>query len=247
MEISNNHSLPSHIRDASGIGGRGEAPASAPAKPAAAQANPVAKPDNATVAPPLSAITNMIPAQEADQAKAAEKAKAKASDNQLTPEQQETVQELKKIDAEVRAHERAHKTAGGSLAGQATYTYVQGPDGQQYAVSGEVAIDSGTSASPRETIRKMEIVIRAAMAPANPSSQDQSVAAAARQTIQKAQSQLAKEEAEKENQQTPPAPSANDPQYKNGIAAYAAADAAFGVGLAANQNADQSTPINIRA
>jgi hypothetical protein len=36
---------------------------------------------------------------------------------QLTPDQQRVVRELQARDREVRAHESAHKAAGGSLAG----------------------------------------------------------------------------------------------------------------------------------
>lgn len=43
----------------------------------------------------------------------------------------------------MRAHEQAHKTAAGGLAqGGATFEYQTGPDGKQYAVSGEVKIDT---------------------------------------------------------------------------------------------------------
>ena len=105
--------------------------------------------------------------------------------------------ELQARDREVRAHEAAHQSAGGSVTGGAKFTFVMGPDGRRYAVGGEVSID--VSAIPGEaegTIQKMETVIRAALAPANPSSQDQAVAAAARATAAAAQLQLSAERAE---------------------------------------------------
>ncbi len=107
------------------------------------------------------------------------------------------VQELQVRDREVRAHEAAHQSAGGSVTGGAKFTFVVGPDGRRYAVGGEVSID--VSAVPGEaeaTIRKMQTVIRAALAPANPSSQDQAVAATARATAASAQQQLSAEHAE---------------------------------------------------
>jgi len=55
--------------------------------------------------------------------------------------------------------------------------------GQQYATSGEVSIDTGREQSADATAAKMEAVIRAALAPANPSSQDVAVAAQARQVL----------------------------------------------------------------
>ena len=105
--------------------------------------------------------------------------------------------ELQARDREVRAHEAAHQSAGGSVTGGAKFTFVVGPDGRRYAVGGEVSID--VSAIPGEaeaTIQKMQTVIRAALAPANPSSQDQAVAAAARATAAAAQLQLSEERAE---------------------------------------------------
>jgi len=112
---------------------------------------------------------------------------------ELTEEELQRVQELKKIDREVRAHERAHRAAGGTLTGGAQFTYTRGPDGQQYATSGEVSIDTGREQSAAATAAKMEAVIRAALAPANPSSQDLAVAAQARQVLNEV-SQEAREE-----------------------------------------------------
>lgn len=99
----------------------------------------------------------------------------------LSEEEQEVVDELKSIDREVRTHEQAHiAAAGGHARGGPTYSYEQGPDGQQYAVGGEVAIDtSPVSGDPEATIEKARTVRRAALAPAEPSAQDRAVAAAA--------------------------------------------------------------------
>lgn len=86
----------------------------------------------------------------------------------------------------------AHMMVGGNLVRKgASYQYQTGPDGQRYAVGGEVSIDSGAvSGDPSATIRKMEQVKRAAMAPANPSSQDRAVASAAAETEAAARQQL---------------------------------------------------------
>jgi hypothetical protein len=47
------------------------------------------------------------------------------------------------------------------------------PDGCDYALGGEVAIDtSAIAGDPEATLRKMEQIRRAALAPANPSGQD---------------------------------------------------------------------------
>lgn len=98
----------------------------------------------------------------------------------LTPEQEKEVQELQQRDQEVRNHEQAHKTVGGPYAGAISYQTVTGPDGREYAVGGEVQIDvSPVPNNPEATVRKMDVVVRAALAPAEPSSQDFAVARAA--------------------------------------------------------------------
>lgn len=109
----------------------------------------------------------------------------------LTEEEQAYVEELKAIDREVRAHEAAHAAKGGGYAGRPTYEYVTGPDGVRYAVSGRVQIDTGVIAGdPEATIRKLETVRRAALAPAKPSGQDRAVAAQAEAAIREAQAEL---------------------------------------------------------
>jgi len=100
---------------------------------------------------------------------------------QLTKEDQLKVQQLKKRDLEVKAHEQAHLSAAGSLAiGGASFTYTNGPNGVRYATGGEVNINTSTiNDDPAATLRKADAIRRAALAPATPSSQDQSVASKA--------------------------------------------------------------------
>jgi len=114
-----------------------------------------------------------------------------SSELALDDQEQEQLQELKLRDREVRAHEQAHKSAGGQYAGAISLSYQSGPDGKRYAVGGEVSIDvSPVSGDPQATIAKMNVVRAAASAPANPSAQDRSVAAAASSAISKAQGDL---------------------------------------------------------
>lgn len=102
------------------------------------------------------------------------------------------ISELANRDREVRAHEQAHAAVGGVHAGSPTYTYTQGPDGKRYASGGEVSIDVGAVANdPQATLTKMEIVIRAALAPAEPSAQDRSVASQAQAQMAVARAELA--------------------------------------------------------
>jgi hypothetical protein len=94
-------------------------------------------------------------------------------------------------DREVRAHEQAHAAVGGQYAGTPTYEFVRGPDGISYAVGGEVSISTGSVPNdPEETIRKAQQIRAAANAPADPSGQDRSVAAAAARMESEARSEL---------------------------------------------------------
>lgn len=111
---------------------------------------------------------------------------------ELSEGEKEMVRKLAERDQEVRVHEQAHISAGGGLvSGGASYTYQVGPDGKQYAIGGEVSIDtSPVEGNPEATIRKMQQVQRAALAPADPSGQDYAVAANARRTEAEARRQL---------------------------------------------------------
>lgn len=90
------------------------------------------------------------------------------------------LQTLKLRDAEVRAHEQAHLAAAGRYArGGASFSFERGPDGASYAVGGRVGIDLSKERTPEDTMRKMQIVRRAALAPLSPSAADRSIAARA--------------------------------------------------------------------
>ena len=110
---------------------------------------------------------------------------------ELSQAEQTQVAELKSRDTEVRAHEQAHVSAGGQYAGAAQLAYTTGPDGKRYAVSGEVSIDiSEIPDDPQATVTKMEVVKRAALAPADPSGADRMVYSAAARIEQQAQGEL---------------------------------------------------------
>jgi hypothetical protein len=136
-------------------------------------------------------------APEAAAAAAAPAAAAPAAASLAEPvsaENRQAIEEMKRRDREVRTHEQAHKSAGGAYAGSVRLTYQMGPDGKRYAVEGEVPIDvSPVAGDPAATLRKMEVVARAAHAPAQPSSADQAVAAHAARVMQQARAQLAAE------------------------------------------------------
>lgn len=100
----------------------------------------------------------------------------------LSESEQAEVAALKQQDQAVRRHEQAHIAASGGLAiGGASYGFARGPDGQSYAVSGEVSIRLSKGRTPEESLSIARAVRSAALAPADPSPQDRAVAAAASQ------------------------------------------------------------------
>lgn len=108
----------------------------------------------------------------------------------LSPEDQAIIDQLKRRDREVRLHERAHQAAGGQITGSASYEYKRGPDGKNYAVGGEVSVDTGNAADPRETLDKARQIKSAALAPAQPFAQDRRVAAKAERMMAEARQEL---------------------------------------------------------
>lgn len=119
--------------------------------------------------------------------------KIKARDNpfQLSEEEKREIEKLRSIDRKVRSHEMAHIIAGGPyIKGGPYYKYVTGPDGKRYAVSGEVKIDVSEEKDPEKTIKKMQMVRRAALAPADPSPADRRIAAEASAKEAKARAKL---------------------------------------------------------
>ena len=82
---------------------------------------------------------------------------------------------------------------GGGFAGAASYKKVKGPDGKEYAVAGEVPIRIIKGKTPEETIKNMQQVKAAALAPADPSPQDLKVAQTAEMIAAKAKEELKSE------------------------------------------------------
>lgn len=95
------------------------------------------------------------------------------AESDLGEEEKRKVDKLKKQHQEVRVHEKAHM-----------------------AVGGEVKIDASKENHPEATIRKLQKARRAALAPAQPSGQDRSVAARASQIEAEARIALQREKSE---------------------------------------------------
>lgn len=127
---------------------------------------------------------------------------------ELSAEALALIAKLKARDTEVRQHEQAHLAAAGGLAQSgASYTYQRGPDGVNYAVGGEVRIDTSPGRTPEETIARARTVAAAALAPADPSGADRAVAAQALQLEQQARAELALQQAS-----DAPAPQRSQPE-----------------------------------
>jgi hypothetical protein len=178
------HQFPSRDKDVHEHGG--DAPKSAPSRPQS----------------PVSLNTLLAAQEQGGEAGTTETPTAPAKNDalqatQLNEGEQKQVQELKAADAEIHRHEQAHAAAGGQYAGAPQYEYTNGPDGKRYATSGHVAIDvAPVAGDPKATIEKMDVVQRAANAPAEPSGADRSVAAKAAALKQTAQAELSKAKAE---------------------------------------------------
>lgn len=122
----------------------------------------------------------------------------------LSPEAQQQLRELQQRDATVRSHEQAHIAAGGPhVTGGASYSYQKGPDGKQYAIGGSVSIDtSAVSGDPQATKEKAQQIRRAALAPGEPSAQDQQVASKATSMEAQAASESREKKTESKNDDT---------------------------------------------
>jgi len=139
----------------------------------------------------VDAISSSSTAAQQASAPARKAARTESAQQQYSAEDQAKIDKLKARDLQVRQHEQAHLAVAGGLATSgATYTYQRGPNGVNYAVGGEVNIDTSPGRTPEETISKARQIQAAALAPADPSGQDRSVAASAAQMAQKAQAEI---------------------------------------------------------
>uniref|UniRef100_UPI004024E30F putative metalloprotease CJM1_0395 family protein n=1 Tax=Candidatus Stercorousia sp. TaxID=3048886 RepID=UPI004024E30F len=92
---------------------------------------------------------------------------------------------IKKNYDEIYAHELAHKSAGGALAG--SIVIERNSDGIPFAGHVDIKMPSLNPNNPQKTINDANTVIRSAMAPFDPSDQDYRVAAQAQSIKMQAQ------------------------------------------------------------
>jgi hypothetical protein len=129
------------------------------------------------------------------------------------------IQNLAQRDREVKNHERIHASIGGAFASAPSFDFQKGPDGQLYAVGGDVSIDtSAVAGDPRATLEKAQVIIRAALSVPEPSVQDRRVAAQARVMATEAQAEMALLESKNEKStQTDEVDAADKPSRSNDV------------------------------
>jgi len=183
------------------------------------------------------------PAKATGSPQAAQAKGATGDSLELSPAAKAEVAKLQARDADVRAHEEAHMAAGGSLASGATYDFEKGPDGKMYAVGGEVSIDSSAvKGDPQATLAKAQRVEAAALAPADPSGQDVSVATQAAAMATQAAADLASQNAAKAGGQTQASGAKGNPSGAPAATQAAGATAPQAAGATAPQAAGATAP-----
>lgn len=120
-----------------------------------------------------------------------------------SPEKDAVIRELENIERGVIAHEAAHQAAAGRFGGPVSYTRTMGPDGKSYITGGQVPIRFVTGSTPEETLRNMEQIQKAALAPGDPSGQDIRVAARAASAAAEARHEIARKREGEEGQEVP--------------------------------------------
>lgn len=114
----------------------------------------------------------------------------------LSDDQLKSVKKKREFDKALTEHEEAHYEVAADLArSKPMYEMETGEDGVEYRKSGKVMIDTGTEKDDSKTVKKMQQVRAAALAPdgnqlAPLSEQDKKVAQEATEKEQKAQARL---------------------------------------------------------
>jgi SprA-related family len=123
-----------------------------------------------------------------------EKISLRSSAPALSDAEQAELNSLKARDNKLRQHEQAHVAASAGLnVSKAAFTYQRGPDGVQYAVAGDVRIDASPGNNAKDSLARGELIVDVALAPADPTPGDRSVAAVGRNMAQQASAELARD------------------------------------------------------
>ena len=128
-----------------------------------------------------------------------EKKSASAVSVELSDEALMQISKLKARDTQLHQHEQAHHSASNGLdVSNAAFTYQKGPNGINYAVSGDVSIDTSPGQTPEETLLRAEKMRDVALAPADPSAVDRSVATKAQHMAMQARAEIVRQSSDAE-------------------------------------------------
>jgi SprA-related family len=101
------------------------------------------------------------------------------------------ISKLKARDTRLRQHEQAHHAASAGVdVSSASFTYQKGPNGVNYAVSGDVRIGTSAAGTPEDRLAQAAMIIDVALAPVDPTPTDRAVAAQARSVAQQASAEI---------------------------------------------------------
>src|SRR5574344_3094 len=129
--------------------------------------------------------------QNTSEGKSTEQSKQNKSTDELTDSEKQQSTQLKITDAKVKAHENAHKAAAAGLSTDGpNYEYETGTKEKKYAVGGDVNVSYQHSSDPQQNLQNAQTLKAAALAPADPSSQDKRVASNADREIAKARQEI---------------------------------------------------------
>ena len=155
----------------------------------------------ASISPEAIALYN-AEQQTGDGSESGREGNSQTGEEELTQQEQREVSELKTTDAEVKAHEHAHKAAAAGLSTSApNYEYETGPDGKKYVVAGDVNVSYRSSSDPEVNLKNAQQLRAAALAPADPSSQDRKVAMQAEREIAQARQEILEEQNKPEEEE----------------------------------------------
>jgi len=124
-----------------------------------------------------------------------EAAPAADTSAELSAEEQRRVRELERLDRVVRAQENVHRAVAPEVvSGDSTFEFEVGPDGRRYAVRGETRIELPRSGDPDQIVHDAQLALRAALAPAQVSSEDRVLAMRAAGLEARARAQIQRDE-----------------------------------------------------
>jgi hypothetical protein len=115
----------------------------------------------------------------------------KSGEVSLSEEEKERLEELRRRQNRIkRRHRTQAQVASKYTEGGPQYIYKRGPDGEMYAVKGEVEYDTTREDSPEQTIEKMKAIKKAVRATPEPTLEDKRVANEASQKLEEAKRKL---------------------------------------------------------